>query len=296
MENLDLNIDNYSLEDLFHLFKITVDFTERDLKKIKLIVLNTHPDKSSLPNEYFFFFSKAYKIIYNIYLFKNKQGNKQPVDYEHVDFLDKTENSVLLDEYLNKNNLKNTQEFNVWFNKNFEKYKTEKDVGYGEWLKSDENIVSTENIQKTEMNDFLKEQKRKSQALIKSDKIEEFSFQGSSYYDLNEHEKNSFSDRSSSLQYNDLKQAHIETLIPVVEEDYFLMKKYNNVNEMKSFRDSQDVSNKPMSKEESITYWKTLEKQNEEKCVKTAYYYAQQTEEILRKEEQFWSSIKNIKM
>ena len=296
MENLDLNIDNYSLEDIFHLFKITVDFTERDLKKIKLIVLNTHPDKSSLPNEYFFFFSKAYKIIYNIYLFKNKQGNKQPVDYENVDFLNKTENSVLLDEYLSKNNLKNTQEFNVWFNKNFDKYKNEKEVGYGEWLKSDENIVSTENIKKTEMNDFLKEQKRKSQALIKIDKIEEFSFQNSSYYDLNEHEKNSFTDRSSSLQFNDLKQAHIETLIPVVEDDYFLMKKYNNVNEMKSFRDSQDVSYKPMSKEESLTYWKTLEKQNEDKCVKTAFYYAQQTEEILKKEEQFWSSIKNIKM
>jgi len=296
MEKLDLNIDNYSLEDIFHLFKITVDFTEKDLKKIKLIVLNTHPDKSSLPNEYFFFFSKAYKIIYNIYLFKNKQGNKQPVDYENVEFLNKTENSVLLDEYLSKNNLKNTQEFNVWFNKNFDKYKNEKEVGYGEWLKSDENIVSTENIKKTEMNDFLKEQKRKSQALIKIDKIEEFSFQNSSYYDLNEHEKNSFTDRSSSLQFNDLKQAHIETLIPVVEDDYFLMKKYNNVNEMKSFRDSQDVSYKPMSKEESLTYWKTLEKQNEDKCVKTAFYYAQQTEEILKKEEQFWSSIKNIKM
>lgn len=296
MNNLDLNIDNYSLEDLLHLFKITVDFTEKDLKKIKLVVLNTHPDKSSLPTEYFLFFSKAYKIIYNIYLFKNKQGNNQPVHYENVDFLDKTENSALLEEYLNKNNLKNTHEFNVWFNKNFEKYKMEKDVGYGEWLKSDENIISTENMKKTEMNEFLKEQKRKSQALIKTDKIEEFSFQNNSYYDLNEHEKTSFTDKSSSLQYIDLKQAHIETLIPVVEDDYFTIKKYNNVNEMKSFRDSQDVSYKPMSKEESITYWKTLEKQNEEKCVKTAYYYAQQTEEILKKEEQFWSSIKNIKM
>jgi hypothetical protein len=296
MEKLDLNIDNYSLEDIFHLFKISIDFTERDLKKIKLIVLNTHPDKSSLPNEYFFFFTKAYKIIYNIYVFKNKQGNKQPVDYENVEFLNKTENSVLLEEYLSKNNLKNTQEFNVWFNKNFDKYKNEKEVGYGEWLKSDENIVSTENIKKTEINDFLKQQKRKSQALIKTDKIEEFSFQSNSYYDLNEHEKNSFTDRSSSLHYNDLKQAHIESLIPVVEDDFHSMKKYNNVNEMKSFRDSQDVSYKPMSEKESIAYWKSVEKQNEEKCVKTAYYYAQQTEEILKKEEQFWSSIKNLKM
>jgi hypothetical protein len=296
MENLDLNIDNYSLEDLFSLFKINVDFTENDLKKIKLIVLNTHPDKSSLPNEYFFFFTKAYKIIYNIYLFKNKQGNTQPIDYENVDFLDKSENNILLDKFLNKNNLKNTQEFNVWFNKNFEKYKIEKDIGYGEWLKSDENIVSTENIKKIEMNTFLTEQKRKSQALIKRDKIEEFSFQSSSYYDLNEHEKTSFTDRNSSLHFNDLKQAHVETLIPVVEEDFFSMKKYNNVNEMKSFRDSQDASYKPMSREDSIAYWKTTEKHNEEKCVKTAYYYAQQTEEILKKEEQFWSSIKNIKM
>ena len=113
---------------------------------------------------------------------------------------------------------------------------------------------------------------------------------------MNEYEKDSFTERISSLQYNDLKQAHIESLIPVVEDDFYNMKKYNNVNEMKSFRDSQDISFKPMNKEESLHYIKLMEKQNEEKSVKTAFYYAQQTEEILKKEEQFWSTIKNLKM
>ena len=60
MSNIDLNIDNYSLEDLLNLFKINIDFNKNDLKRAKNIVLNTHPDKSRLPNEYFFFFSKLF--------------------------------------------------------------------------------------------------------------------------------------------------------------------------------------------------------------------------------------------
>ena len=66
-ENLDLNIDNYNLDELLKLFHLSYDFTASDLKQAKRIVLRTHPDKSNLPKEYFLFFSKAYKIIFNIY-------------------------------------------------------------------------------------------------------------------------------------------------------------------------------------------------------------------------------------
>ena len=84
MDKLDLEIDNYSLEDLLRLFKLNIDFNKNDLKRAKSIVLNTHPDKSRLPNEYFFFFSKAYKIIYNIYMFKNTSNNSKPLEYENL--------------------------------------------------------------------------------------------------------------------------------------------------------------------------------------------------------------------
>ena len=56
--SVDLDINNYNLQDILSLFKIPVNFDERDLKKAKQIVLKTHPDKSKLPAEYFLFYSK----------------------------------------------------------------------------------------------------------------------------------------------------------------------------------------------------------------------------------------------
>ena len=48
LEKLDLNIDNYSLDDILKLFKLSHSFTEEDIKKTKKIVLMTHPDKSGI--------------------------------------------------------------------------------------------------------------------------------------------------------------------------------------------------------------------------------------------------------
>lgn len=56
MENLDLNIHNYELNDLLGLFELPFHFDDSDLKNAKRIVLKTHPDKSGLDKEYFLFF------------------------------------------------------------------------------------------------------------------------------------------------------------------------------------------------------------------------------------------------
>ena len=39
MESLDLNIENYNLEDVLNLFKIPYDFDENDLKNAKKMVI-----------------------------------------------------------------------------------------------------------------------------------------------------------------------------------------------------------------------------------------------------------------
>jgi len=49
--DFDFNIENYDYDDLLNLFKIPYNFDENDLKKSKLVVLKTHPDKSGLPSE-----------------------------------------------------------------------------------------------------------------------------------------------------------------------------------------------------------------------------------------------------
>ena len=71
MDNLDLNIDNYSLEDLFSLFNISFNFNKYDLVRCKKMVLKTHPDKSKLDKKYFLFFKHAYAILFEIYNSKN---------------------------------------------------------------------------------------------------------------------------------------------------------------------------------------------------------------------------------
>ena len=58
--DVDLDLDNYELEDLLKLFKLDYDFNVNQLKQAKKIALKTHPDKSGLPNEYFIFFSKVF--------------------------------------------------------------------------------------------------------------------------------------------------------------------------------------------------------------------------------------------
>ena len=86
MSSLDLNIDNYSIDDLYKLFSIkTLD--EAAMKESKKIVLKMHPDKSRLDQKYFLFFSSAYKRLYGIYEFQNKSGRKtvSTVDYDNTE-------------------------------------------------------------------------------------------------------------------------------------------------------------------------------------------------------------------
>ena len=63
MENYDLDINNYNLEDILQLFKLPYNFTEQDLKNSYRRALKFHPDKSDLNTEYYYFFMKAYKVV-----------------------------------------------------------------------------------------------------------------------------------------------------------------------------------------------------------------------------------------
>jgi hypothetical protein len=129
---MDLNLDNYELLDLLALFKLDFDFNEHDLKQVKKMVLQTHPDKSNLDKEYFLFFSEAYKIIYAVYKFRHK-STSSPNTYNTSYYVEKDEQKeALLSEISKKPN------FNKIFNELFDQYKlhdNDSDTGYGEWLK-----------------------------------------------------------------------------------------------------------------------------------------------------------------
>ena len=61
MSEVDLDIENYELEDILNLFKLQYNFVEADLKRAYRIALKLHPDKSGLDAEYFRFYLDNHK-------------------------------------------------------------------------------------------------------------------------------------------------------------------------------------------------------------------------------------------
>ena len=91
--NFDLNIDNYSMRDIFHLFNIQRDLLDESvMKEAKKFVLKTHPDKSKLDPKYFLFYSSAYKKLYHVFEFQNKSTKKK---MEQEDFSNDSNNKIL---------------------------------------------------------------------------------------------------------------------------------------------------------------------------------------------------------
>jgi len=214
MDNIDLNIDNYNLQELLSLFSISENFSEKDMKEAKKIVLKTHPDKSGLDPKYFLFFSKAYKIIYGIFEFR--ETNKK--DHSKYKTLDNPENDEIIKNALASKTVK--KDFNKWFNELFEKSKIEDEYnnsGYENWLRSDEDLENFSNLNKEQQEIKLEEKRNKIKTLSKFNEIKDI--QGSGYDLLRQKPEDYSSDIFSSLAFEDLKKAHQESIIPITNQD-----------------------------------------------------------------------------
>jgi hypothetical protein len=287
---MDLDIDNYNLEDILNLFKIPEDFDESHLKSAKKIVLKTHPDKSKLDPKYFLFYSKAYKVLYTIYTFKNKSTNKKPEQTE--DSLLESQH-IILDTFFQKNKkMKEPQEFNKWFNEQFEKHKVEEEKeGYGDWLKSENGVYKTDKTNIANMSADFEKHKKHVRSLIVYNGIDDV-YSSASGTLLGGEETSFTSSMFSGLSYQDIKQAHTESIIPVTDEDFQNVKKFNNVEEYKKYRNGQNVN--PLSEQESNEYLKTKTTMDESDSSRRAYFYAKQLEESNKKNQQFWGKLQKI--
>ena len=286
LEKLDLNIDNYSLDDILKLFKLSHSFTEEDIKKTKKIVLMTHPDKSGLDKKFFLFFCSAYKLIYSVYQFKNNKHKKKRDDFEHSDNLKET-----LITFSKKKN------FNKKFNELFEKYhfNTEEITeGYGEWLKNDndDNKIAKN---KDEMNRMINNKKNKlKNIIVKEDLIDigrgininQSTLTGSrpKYYE---------SDVFGNFKYDDLKRAYDESVVPVTDEDYNNIKKYRSVDEYNRFR-KKDMINQF----NNLNHDKKLNEINNKEIISNtnrAYILAKQEENYKLQNDNFIHSLLKLK-
>jgi hypothetical protein len=304
MTSIDLNIENYNLDDILRLFKMPKNFVEEDVKAAKKIVLKTHPDKSGLPPEYFRFYSQAYKKIYFIWQFKSsssKDNNLKTYDEimttdEKVGHFSERKKEKLAD-FLSSHHLKEGKNFNKWFNEQFEKNKIQSEEetnGYGEWLKSNEDVDEEKRISYTQMGEEIEKKKQQVRTLVVHNGIDELYSNFSGASNLTGDSPEYFgSDLFSSLQYEDLKKAHVESVIPVTMDDYNNVKKFKNLNEYNNYRNSQNIV--PLSELQATEYLNNKNRHEEIQTTDRAYRLAQQLELSKKKQSEFWGSITKIK-
>lgn len=285
LQDTDLNIDNYDFDDILCLFKLPYHYSENDLKSAKKMVLQTHPDKSGLDKDYFLFFSKAYKLLYKVFVFRSKVANKQrddkDYDAEDVEEFEK-ENEELIER------IKKSKNFNKVFNELFVNMNmVNHDTGYGEWLKNEESIelpkCKTPKDMETIMN---KHRSTMSSTLVKHD-IQDFYSSRGHQHSLDGVESSYGSGLFSKLQYDDLKTAHEESIIPVATNT-IPIRTYNATLE------ERRVVEKPIEKKTADMMLKQQMLHDDKLANERAYRLAKETAKNEEKQTIWWSKFKQI--
>jgi len=293
----DLDIENYNLSDILNLFKLPVDFNDEQLKNAKKIVLFTHPDKSGLPPDYFRFYLKAYRKLFLIWEFKNKNSSKIN---NTVYSVDKTNHNSQFEfsnsekNILDNNKIKQSDNFNKWFNEQFEKYNVKNEEhGYGNWLISNEDIEENKQIPQNLIGVEIEKKKQQLKSLIVHKDINDIYVNNISSSNLIDDIPESYgSGLFSKLHYEDLYKAHTETVVPVTIEDYNNVKKFKSHDEYIKYRSSQNTT--PLSELQAKEYLSKKNKIQDEESTFCAYKLAKQSEEVEKKQQIFWGDLMKI--
>lgn len=283
--NLDLDINNYNLDDLLALFHIPINFTREQLKNVKRVVLMTHPDKSGQPKEVFLFFTAAYKTIHQIYTFRTRSdalsesGTVYSADVEGKVEVD----SSVLEKFNNK-----------WFNSTWEKHKANAfadEEGYGDWLKEEEEEDVCDNKPKTmdDVNRQVSKRKEQIRTLVVRGEVSEYGSLGMYGHSSISRDKPSCYEAPvfGNLQYDDIRRAYTESVVPVTDEDYKARKQFSNQDQLQRFR-GQDFNEHFQSSDHKAKL-REMNLNDEINGARRAYELARQDEQ-LRSVREGWSA------
>ena len=293
MSEVDLDIENYELEDILNLFRLQYNFVEADLKRAYRMALKLHPDKSGLDGEYFRFYMKAYKIVENIFNFRNR---KKKCAYDVVYNSKETDISEDKAVLLHSLNGKSIKEFNKWFNEQFEKTKVnddENDSGYGKWIKENEVSENNEKVSLSEFGRVFEKKKTECKALVKYNGVQDTDGGNGGYNLVRDKVENYSSGLFSKLSYEDFKKAHTETVIPVTREDYEKKEKFSSLEMYKRHRDSQNTA--PPSLQQSRQYLAERDKNENVLHARRAFKILKRDEEIEKNNKKWWSNLQRLK-
>ena len=296
--NIDLDLDNYSLQDITDLFQIPITFDEGHLKKAYKSVLMTHPDKSGLDKEYFLFFVKAFKLLKQIYEYSNKGSNggsgstsetnapcssSTRSSYMYQSLRESTDDVQHKSADKERSKFTNHPNFQKRFNELFDRVKIEDDEhdsGYKEWLSSNETIHDNAAIHnKADMSEAFHQAKQRTKEITLYQGIQDLgTFSSPHGATLAREAPQEYScEVFSKLPYQDVKKAHTETVVPVDEEDYHAVQKFSSTDELKRFR---HANSSLLSEKEYQEKYNVKQEKEKQSNVQRAYKMMKQMEQI----------------
>lgn len=295
---LDFDLSNYSLDDLYNLFKLdpSEHLNQQTLKKAKKVLVFVHPDKSGLPPHYFQFFSKAYGMLAEMESITSNI-KKREHGQAYVDDINTYSNEIhntIKETNANTNTTNKRTSFTKEFNARFEEINRDMlpqndTKGYSEWFK---NENPEENVQNHKELYSKRKQELREQYALSTNKIQPSFFYSSSGCSLLDQSDDYTSGLSDSMQYTDLKKSYTETIIPVSEDDFNQMPTYRTIDEYKRAREFNTKDPAVYKNHESI-----LNSQEEEERKMSnyrAYELARQLEASEQKNKMFASQFYKI--
>ena len=255
--NLDIN--NYSLEEIFGLFDLTYDLTEESMRAAKKKVLMIHPDKSRLPPSYFHFYREAYEIVLNIY----KQKARTPSKGHETVYQPIHQAESLPQEMTEAKGAFNSK-FNELYDKNMVR---KQDTSRYDWFRQSESVYddfSQKQVNPKNMGSELDAIKQKQAALQVYRGVQELNAsgqRGTSYFEDDDGAEYASSDVFSKLKFDDLRKVHKDqSVFAVSESDLSKRTQYKSVDQF--VRDRDGGNQAPLSKIEAT---QLLERQQREK-------------------------------
>lgn len=232
-DTFETDLNTYSYNEILQLFQID-ELNNNTIKKAYKTVIYSHPDKSGLDKSYFIFFLKAFKLLHtilNTYNGNTSTENERSYAYTrkinpYISSNDDVYHFMKQDDFLKK--------FNIIFDK-LDKVDDEQCFGYDAWLKNNacEKQYHVKNI--NEMHHTFEKEKESIQISTQSPD-QNIAMVEDGYHLLSRRQLDTYdSIVFAKLQYQDLKKALSETILPVSTHS----DKYVNLHEYKTIRDSE---------------------------------------------------------
>ena len=117
---------------------------------------------------------------------------------------------------------------------------------------------------------------------------------GGGGYDLTRSKPDEYSsDIFSKLQYDDLRKAHTETVVPVTHEDYLRKKKYSSVDSLRKDREANNPG--MLSLQQSKELLRGRKSKEQMGNTQRAFKILKREEEISRANKDWWKELRTLK-